>query len=107
MTAIDKLLVLLGNPPEEEKETAEVVLSMAQDAVLDYLGRDVIPTSAESIVVKLAVIYYNRLGNEGENSRSEGGISQSFSTDIPADILRQLQNYPRKVGVIHLETIEE
>ena len=80
---------------------------MAEDAVLDYTGRDKLPKGAESIVIKLAVIYYNRLGNEGENSRSEGGISQSFSNDIPVDILRQLQNYPRKVGVIRNETIEE
>lgn len=107
MTNIDKLLVLLGNPCECNEETAEVCLSMAEDAVLDYIGRSELPKSAESIVIKLAVIYYNRLGNEGENSRSEGGISQSFSNDIPADILRQLANYPRKVGVIHNEAIEE
>ena len=107
MTAIDKLLVLLGNPCECNAETAEVCLSMAEDAVLDYIGRDIIPKGAESIIIKLAVIYYNRLGNEGESSRSEGGISQSFCTDIPEDIKRQLQNYPRKVGVIHSETVEE
>jgi hypothetical protein len=103
---LNRLLVLLGNPHEYERETVEVCLSMAQDAVLDYIGRDTLPKGAESIVIKLAVIYYNRLGNEGENSRSEGGISQSFSNDIPADILRQLRNYPRMVGVIR-ETIEE
>ena len=107
MTALNKLLILLGNPCECNEETAEVCLSMAQDAVLDYIGRDELPKTAESIVVKLAVIYYNRLGNEGESARTEGGISQSFCTDIPDDIKRQLQNYPRKVGVIHSETVEE
>ncbi len=107
MTALDKLLVLLGNPCECSEETAEVCLSMAEDAVLDYIGRDSIPKGAESIVIKLAVIYYNRLGNEGESARTEGGISQSFCTDIPDDIKRQLQNYPRKVGVIRNETVEE
>lgn len=106
MMMIDKLLVLLGNPCECSEDTAEVCLDMAKDAVLDYIGRDTLPKSAESIVVKLAVIYYNRLGNEGESSRSEGGISQSFVTDIPEDIKKQLQNYPRKVGVIHA-TVEE
>lgn len=104
---LDRLLVLLGNPCECEAEAAETCLSMAESAVLDYIGRDVLPKGAESIVIKLAVIYYNRLGNEGEASRSEGGISQSFSTDIPMDIQRQLWNYPRKVGVIHSETVEE
>ena len=101
MTKLDKLLVLLGNPCECSEETAEVCLSMAEDAVLDYIGRSELPKGAESIVIKLAVIYYNRLGNEGESSRTEGGISQSFVTDIPADIKKQLDNYPRKVGVIH------
>ena len=103
---IDKLLLLLGNPCECNEETAEVCLSMAEDAVLDYIGRDEVPKGAESIVIKLAVIYYNRLGNEGESSRTEGGISQSFVTDIPADIKKQLDNYPRKVGVIHA-TVKE
>lgn len=107
MMMIDKLLVLLGNPCECNEDTAEVCLDMAKDAVLDYIGRDSIPKGAESIVIKLAVIYYNRLGNEGETARAEGGISQSFCTDIPEDIKRQLQNYPRKVGVIHSETVEE
>lgn len=107
MRALDKLLILLGNPCECNEETAEVCLSMAEDAVLDYIGRETLPKGAESIAIKLAVIYYNRLGNEGETSRSEGGISQNFCTDIPDDIRRQLQNYPRKVGVIHGETIEE
>ena len=106
MTTLDKLLVLLGNPRECNVETAEVCLSMAQDAVLDYIGRPEIPKGAESIVIKLAVIYYNRLGNEGETARTEGGISQSFCNDIPEDIKKQLRNYPRKVGVIR-ETVEE
>ena len=103
----DKLLVLLGPLCECNEETADVCLSMAEDAVLDYIGCDKLPNGAESIVIKLAVIYYNRLGNEGEAARSEGGISQSFVTDIPDDIKRQLYNYPRKVGVIHSETVEE
>ena len=103
---LDRLLRLLGNPPECEKQTVEDCLELAIDAFKDKTGREAIPKSAESLVVRIAIIYYNRLGNEGENSRTEGGISQSFSSDLPIDILKQLQNYPRKVGVIH-ETIEE
>ena len=104
---LDRLLRLLDNLPECEIETVEVCREMAERAVLDYIGREELPRGADCIVDKLAVIYYNRLGNEGENSRTEGGISQSFNSDIPMDILRQLRNYPRKVGVIHSETVEE
>lgn len=102
---LNRLLVLL--PPECDRETVETCLSMAQDAVLDYIQRDELPEAAKSVVIKLAVIYYNRLGNEGESSRTEGGISQSFITDIPKDIQRQLWRWPPKVGVIHSETVEE
>ena len=101
MDRFEKLLVLLGPLCECNEEVANVCLSMAEDAVLDYIGRDKVPKGADSIVIKLAVIYYNRIGNEGESSRTEGGISQSFVTDIPEDIKRQLHNYPRKVGVIN------
>lgn len=99
---LDKLITLLGDCDEA---VADVMLSMAYDAVLDYIGRDTLPTRLENVVVRLAVIYYNRQGNEGETSRSEGGISQSFSADIPDDIIRILKNYPRKVG--YIETVEE
>lgn len=104
---LNRLLLLLGEPPEPDVDTARECLSLAQAAVLDYIGREQLPKNAESIVIKLAVIYYNRLGNEGENSRTEGGISQSFCTDVPEDIKRQLRNYPRKVGVILNETVKE
>ena len=108
MTTLDKLLILLGNPCECNAETAEVCLSMAEDAVKDYTGRPEVPKGAESIVIKLAVIMYNRLGSEGEAARSEGGISQTFCTDIPDDIKRQLAyNYPRKVGVIESDETHE
>lgn len=104
---LNRLLILLGNPPECDMETVEVCREMAERSVLDYIGREELPRGADCIVDKLAVIYYNRLGNEGETARTEGGISQSFNSDIPMDILRQLRNYPRKVGVIHSETVEE
>lgn len=104
---LNRLLILLGNPPECDMETVEACLGRAENAVLNYIQRDVLPKGAESAVIELAVIYYNRLGNEGESSRTEGGISQSFITDIPKDIQRQLWRWPPKVGVIHSETVEE
>lgn len=97
----EKLLALLGGCACADEVTVDVLLSTAQDAVLDYIGRDELPKRLESVVVRLAVIYYNRMGNEGETARTEGGISQTFSADIPADIIRQLKNYPKKVGVIN------
>ena len=103
---IERLLRLLGNPPERDVQTAEDCLELAIDTFKDRTGYSSVPKSAESLVIKIAVICYNRLGNEGEHSRTEGGISQTFTDDLPMDILKQFRNYPRRVGVIH-ETVKE
>lgn len=104
---IERLLRLLGNPPESDVRTAEDCLDIAIDIFKDKTGYSSVPKRAESLVIEIAIIKYNRLGNEGEHSRTEGGISQTFTDDLPMDILKQFRNYPRKVGVIHDETVEE
>ena len=50
--------------------------------------------------MQLAIIAYNKRGAEGESSRSEGGISQSFD-GLPPELLARLKNYPRKAGVLY------
>lgn len=84
----------------------EILLSNAEDTVLDIIGRDSVPSRLESAVVQLALIAYNRQGAEGEASRSEGGMSASFLDDLPADMKRRLLNYPRKARVIRDEDDE-
>lgn len=84
----------------------EILLSNAEDTVLDIIGRDSVPPRLESAVVQLALIAYNRQGAEGESSRSEGGMSASFLDDLPADMRRRLLNYPRKARVIRDEDDE-
>ena len=104
---IERLLRLLGNPPESDVQTVEDCLEIAIDIFKDKTGYSSVPKRAESLVIEIAIIKYNRLGNEGEHSRTEGGISQTFTDDLPMDILKQFRNYPRKVGVIRDETVEE
>lgn len=88
-----------GTVPEGDSAFIDESLSGATDAVLDMIGRDELPARLDSVVVELALIYYNKRGAEGESSRSEGGISRSFD-DLPPDMQARLKNYPRKVGVI-------
>ena len=99
MTETERFKVLTGIPNGQE-ELISVLLGDAADAVCDFIGRDNVPERLVSVQVQLAVIAYNRRGAEGESSRSEGGISQSFDA-LPPDMLRRLRSYPRKAGVIH------
>lgn len=86
--------------PAEDKEFVLQALEDAANAVCDLTGRDIVPERLTDVQVELAIIAYNRRGTEGESSRSEGGISQSFESLSPL-MLARLKNYPRKVGVVY------
>ena len=89
---IDKLKVRLN---EEDTVLLEQLLEDAEAGMLDYCKRDVLLPRMLGLQRELAIVYYNRLGSEGESSRSEGGVSVSYSTDIPENIKRRLNSYRR------------
>lgn len=100
MTALETLKIRLGISDEKQDGLLAVLLDSAEDTILDVIGRDELPARLISVQTELAVIAYNRQGAEGETARSEGCISRSFVSDLPPDMQKRLQNYPRKVGVI-------
>lgn len=100
MEALEMLKIRLGISDEVRDGLLSLLLSEAQDAILDIIGREELPARLISVQVELAVIAYNKQGAEGESARSEGGISRSFIDGLPDDLKQRLKNYPRKVGVI-------
>ena len=93
---VEKLKVRLN---EEDTELLEQLLEDAETEILDYCNRDALLPRMLGLQRELAIIYYNRLGSEGESSRSEGGVSVSYSTDIPENIKRRLSSYRRLKAV--------
>lgn len=93
---IDKLKVRLN---EEDTVLLEQLLEDAEAEMLDYCNRDVLLPRMLGLQRELAIVYYNRLGSEGESSRSEGGVSVSYSTDIPENLKRRLKSYRRLKAV--------
>lgn len=99
---LDNLKLRLDIPLEDTSrdEKLSLLLSDAQDAVLDYIGRDALPDRLKSVAVELAVIAYNRQGTEGESGRDEGEASYTFIDGLPQHLKDRLKNYPRKARVI-------
>lgn len=89
MTEIEKLKKLTG---EKDEELLTLLLEDATSFVLSYTNRTRIVGELEKAVRDLAVIALNRMGTEGESSRSEGGESYSFS-DAPKQIYDTLNRY--------------
>ncbi len=88
-----QLALKFGLKGEDKLEILQGDLQDALNEVLDYTGRDELIGNMQSCVKKLYVVRYNQEGNEGETSRSEGGVSQSFETGIPKDIRISLNRY--------------
>ena len=93
---VEKLQVRLK---EEDEDLLEQLLEDAEAEILDYCNRDVLLPRMLGLQRELAIVYYNRLGSEGESSRSEGGVSVGYSTDIPENIKRRLNSYRRLKAV--------
>ncbi|WP_305153805.1 phage head-tail connector protein [uncultured Clostridium sp.] len=93
---VEKLKIRLN---EEDTALLEQLLEDAESEMLDYCNREELLPRMLGLQRELAIIYYNRLGSEGEASRSEGGVSVSYSTDIPENIKRRLNSYRRLKAV--------
>ena len=96
---IERLKKLTG---ESDEDLLEALLEEAEEFVLSYTNRTKIVTGLEKAVRDLAVIALNRIGTEGENSRSEGGESYSFDA-APKQVYDILNRYrlARVGGVVH------
>ena len=103
MTDISIMRILL--PPDDNTSDIKlrILLENAEKTLLDYMGRDKLPERLNDMVVQLALIIYNRLGNEGEIKRTEGDISVAFGSLITDDMKARLRNYPRKVGALNAD----
>lgn len=89
MNDVAKLMKLTG---ETDTELLQVLLGEAEAFVLEYTGRTKMKPQLQKSVRDLAVIALNRMGTEGESSRSEAGESYSFN-DLPVSIERVLNRY--------------
>jgi len=89
VTDIEKLKKLTG---ESDDILLSLLLEEATAFVLSYTGRTKIVTGLEKAVRDLAVIALNRMGTEGEASRSGGGESYSFD-NAPKHIYDTLDRY--------------
>lgn len=93
MTQLEKLKIRLSISDTSQDDLLNMLLQDAESEILDFTNRTALLDKMEGLQRELAIIYYNRLGSEGESSRSEGAISVSYSTDIPINIKDRLKSY--------------
>lgn len=90
---LNQMKLLLGDTEAGNDELLSLLLSRAEQSVLTYTQRNVLLPELEYIAVSLALAAYNRMGAEGQQSHTEGGVNRSFEVDIPAEVKTQLNRY--------------
>lgn len=86
---------------ESDKESDLLILDYledAEEAIKGWCNRTDIEDGMASAIRQTAIAFYNREGNEGESSRSEGGVSQTFEDGIPSTARATLARF-RKATV--------
>lgn len=77
--------------------TAVSQLELAELDILRETNRKSIPSALLSLQIDIAVIRINKLGSEGEISRSQGGVNVSYES-LPDYIHKTVKNW-RLAGV--------
>ena len=96
--SMDNIEILKSMTGCKDETLLAVLLQQAEEEILSLTNRTKLNDRLKPCVRKWALIAYNRLGTEGEASRSEGGISASF-IEIPTDIKRFIEeNRIARVG---------
>ncbi len=87
---LEELKKLTG---ESDDEILSPLLLRAENIILTETNRNKITPTLERLVPELVLELLNRQGNEGEQARSEGGISVSYVDGISSHLLASIRNH--------------
>lgn len=96
MTQLEKLRILLGNPPLEENPILELLLDNAKDIICDIRYTDNVEPQYLSTQLSIAIELYNKMGAEGQTGHGENGMSRSYErADVSGSLLSRITPYVR------------
>ena len=96
---LDKLKLILSINDNTKDGLLALILDIVIQEFLDYTNREDLPDGANAVVIQMAVIQYNRIGSQGLTSQGYSGVSESYLSDYPDNIRKQLNRY-RKIKAI-------
>lgn len=84
MAALEDVKLLLGITDTDMDDKLNLIIANAGRQVLAYLPErtDTVPDPLQYIVTELAIVRFNRIGNEGMASYSQEGESITYGDDI-------------------------
>lgn len=96
---LEKLKLLLGiaESDDSKDELLELLISNAKTFAISFCGYDEYTNKLDTVVLKMVLEDYNRLGSEGIASRSFSGISENYSDDYSVGIYTLLKRFKKVI----------
>ena len=94
-TKLQRLQTRLGSAATGKDDLLAELLLGAEEGIKSTCKRSTLPPEADTLIVRIAVIDFNRLGNEGQQWQSFSGVSESWIDGYPQDIQREIRQYNR------------
>ena len=86
---LEKLKTFTG---ESDETVLSSLILRAENIILSETNRDKLTPALERLIPELVIELYNRSESEGEQSRSEGGISVTYSDNgLSTDVLQRVR----------------
>lgn len=77
---------------ESDDKLLSSLLLRAENIILTETNRNKLTPALKRLLPELVIELYNRSGSEGEQSRSEGGVSVSYLDGISSHLLASIRN---------------
>ena len=90
-TKLQRLQTRIGAAATGKDALLEELLTGAEENLKLTVKRKTLPPEADTLIIKIAVIDFNRLGSEGQQSQSFSGVSDSWIDGYPDDIKRSIR----------------
>lgn len=81
--------------PDAQQATDALLSSLLQDAaalICALTWRNEVPPELENAQLRLAVIFFNRMGMEGESEHAEGDVKRA-AQDLPEALRREIFSF--------------
>ncbi|MBR4359128.1 MAG: phage head-tail connector protein [Clostridia bacterium] len=95
MTSQELLSQLRLRLPDAADAADDLLLSLLRDAaalICALTWRTQVPEELQNAQLRLAVIFYNRMGMEGESAHSEGDVRRA-AQDLPENLRREIFSF--------------
>ena len=80
-------------------DTLSVLIAQSKSEICNYLNTSY-DTKYDYLCIDMVIYRYNRLGSEGMTAQSYSGASETYLSEYPDYVIRQLNSFKKKWGAL-------